>query len=307
MPWDPVVLSRVRHLHMKARTLTDDLMMGEHRSRRVGSAVEFADHQEYIAGMDLRHLDWRVMARSDRLVVKRFETETQLPCTVVLDLSGDLGTGDRAKGGYPDLEQSKAGYAITLAATLLYWMHRHGEPVGLEVVAGENVIHRSLPPRGGRNHLHLLFLVLAAARPAGTADLLPALTRVGARTRRRSWVGVITDGMEEPSRWLPALAAFARRGTDLRFFHLFDRGEWRLDFSRPSLFYSPEGGDPLAVDPGGARAAFDDVVDEYVTEVRGGVVRWGGQYMLVPSDRPMEHVIRRAVVGRSEPPEASWR
>jgi uncharacterized protein (DUF58 family) len=307
VPWDPTVLSRVRHLHLKARILTDDLMMGEHRSRRVGSAVEFADYQEYLPGMDLRHLDWRVLARSDRLVVKRFETETQLPCTIVLDLSGDLSTGETARGGYPPLEGSKAGYAITLTATLLYWLHRHGERVGLEVVAGNEVVHRSLPPRTGRRHLQLLFLVLAAAKPGGVADLQPALSRVGGRVTRRGWVGVVSDGMEEPARWLPALSAFARRGTDLRFFHLYDRGEWSLSFRQPSLFFSPEGGDPLAVDPGGARSAFEEVVDEYVEEVRGGVVRWGGQYLLVPTDRPMEQVIRRAVLGRTEPPGARWR
>jgi len=307
VPWDPVVLSRVRHLHLRARMLTDDLMMGEHRSRRVGSAVEFADYQEYRPGMDLRHLDWRVMARSDRLVVKRFETETQLPCTVVLDLSGDLGTGQTGAGGYPDLEKSKAGYAITLAATLLYFLHRHGEPVGLEIVGGRDLLHATLPPHAGTNHLQLLFIVLAGARPGERADLLPALSRVGARTKRRAWVGVITDGMEDPSSWLPALGAFARRGTDLRFLHLFDRGEWTLDFGAPAMFFSPEGGEDLAVDPAGARPAFNEVVDEYVAEVRSGVVRWGGTYLLVPTDRPMEQVIRRVVLGHTDSPEVTWR
>ena len=77
------MLARVRHLHLRARHLTDALLMGEHRSRRVGQAVEFADYQEYLPGMDLRGLDWRVWGRSDRYVVKRFETETELPCSVM--------------------------------------------------------------------------------------------------------------------------------------------------------------------------------------------------------------------------------
>src|SRR5688500_18655 len=138
--------------------------MGEHRSRRVGQAVEFADYQEYLPGMDLRHVDWRVWGRSDRYVVKRFETETELACTVVLDLSGDLSTGDRAKFSFPDLDKSKAGYAITLAATLLYFLHRHGEPVGLEIVAGHDVAWPSMPPRSSRNHLQQLFVALASAK-----------------------------------------------------------------------------------------------------------------------------------------------
>jgi hypothetical protein len=112
-------------------------------------------------------------------------------------------------------------------------------------------------------------------------------------------VAVISDGMEEPARWMPALAAFARRGADLRFFHLYDRQEWALAFDQPALFYSPEGGEALPFDPAGAAQAFSEVVDEYVDEVRGGVVRWGGRYMRVPTDRPMDEVIRRAVLDRT--------
>jgi uncharacterized protein (DUF58 family) len=305
--WDAAVLARVRHLHLRARMLTASILTGEHRSSRVGQAIEFADYQEYLPGMDLRGLDWRVWGRSDRYVVKRFETETELPCTVVLDLSGDLATGDKSRyGGLPDLEGSKAGYAITLAATLLYFLHLHGEPVGLEIVSGEGTTpssgpgsaprFRSMPPRGGRNHLQLLFVQLATVRPGGVADLLSALTRVGSRTRRRSWVGIITDGMEEPGRWLPALGAFARRGTDLRLFHLYDRREWTMDFDHPALFYSPEGGEELAVDPDGAAGAFREVVQEYVNEVRSGVVRFGGRYLPVRTDLAMERVLRSAIL-----------
>jgi len=277
--------------------------MGEHRSRRVGQAVEFADYQEYLPGMDLRGLDWRVWGRTDRYVVKRFETETELPCSVVLDLSADLATGEAAGGAsLPDLEGSKAGYAITLAATLLYFLHRHGEPVGLELVAGEGMSFRSLPPRAGRNHLQLCFLNLAMSRPRGRAELLAALNRVGRRTRRRAFVGVITDGMEEPGEWLPALGAFVRRGADLRLFHLRDSQEWRLDFGRPAMFFSPEGGADLPVDPHVAREAFAEVAQEYVDEVRSGVVRWGGRYVPVATDQPMEQVIRRAVADEA----GSW-
>jgi hypothetical protein len=125
----------------------------------------------------------------------------------------------------------------------------------------------------------MLMLMLGSAIPAGRANLAPALFRVGQRTRRRSWVGVITDGMEEPDAWLPALGAFAKRGTDLNLFHVYDGREYKLEFKRPALFYSPEGGEALAVDPGGARKAFSEVVQEYVQEVKSGVIRWGGRYL----------------------------
>jgi uncharacterized protein (DUF58 family) len=295
LSYDPEVLSRVRHLHLKARVLTDSLLMGEHRSRRVGQAVEFADYQEYRPGMDPRRLDWRVWARTDRYVVKRFLTETQLPCTVVLDMSADMSTGSKGIGGHPDLDTSKAGYAITLAATLLYWLYRHGEPVGLELVGGDGSTHIRLPPRGGRTHLQLIFLSLASVRPGGKANLKESLVYAGARLRRRSWVAVVTDGMESPEEWLPALGGFARQRTDLNFFHLYDEGEFNLDFSRPALFYSPEGGESLAVDPVGAQEAFEEVSAEYVAEVKSGVVRWGGRYIRANTRQPLELALRALV------------
>ncbi|MFT6144209.1 MAG: hypothetical protein ACJAZO_002725 [Myxococcota bacterium] len=306
MTWDPTVLSRVRHLHLRARVLTDALLVGEHRSRRVGSAVEFADYLEYRGGMDLRHLDWRVMARSDKLVVKRFETETELACTVVVDLSADMSTGQSGTGGYPDLDRSKAGYALTMAATLLFFLHRHGEPIGLEIVGGGGMTYASLPPRSGKSHLQLLFLQLASVQPAGRAELSPALARIGQRVRRRSLCVVITDGMEEPSEWLPSMKALTRRKTDLRFVHLYDREEWTLNFKQPGLFFSPEGGEALPIDPGGARELFGEVVDEYLAEVRAGVVAVGGKHILAATDQDLATTLRSVIFGKTSK-EAAWR
>ena len=124
------------------------------------------------------------------------------------------------------LEASKAGVAITLAATLLYFLHLHGEPIGLEIVAGEQQSVYSAKPRSGRTQLQRLFLALAGAKPGDRAALKNALSRVGNGVRRRSLVLVITDGMEEPEQWLPTLGAFAKRGSDLRLFHVWDAREW---------------------------------------------------------------------------------
>ena len=295
MIWDPELLARVRFLHLRARHLTEAVLYGEHRSRRMGQAVEFAGYSEYQPGMDLRFLDWNVWGRSDRLVVRRFESETELPSTVVLDLSGDMATGSPADGALPDLENSKAGVAITLAATLLYFLHLHGEPIGLEILAGDGELKTSTRPRGGRQQLQRLFIALASARPGGQAGLKTALSRVGNRIRRRSLVMVITDGMEEPEEWLGTLGAFAKRKSDLRLFHLWDSREWSLGFGQPARFYSPEGGESLSVDPVAARTAFAEVAREFVNEVQAGVVRWGGRYLPMRTDQSLVPILRQAL------------
>lgn len=297
VPWDPEVLARVRRLHLLARVLSDRLLIGQHRTRRVGQAIEFADHQPYVRGADPRRIDWKVAARADRLVIKRHEAESDLPCTVVLDLSGDLSTGRDGRRGRPDLRGTKAGTAIVLAATLLAWLSRQGEPVGLTLVGGEGARLPDLPPRRGRGHLQLAYLQLASVRPAGRADLAAALTRVAGRTRRRSLVVVLSDGMEEPGAWLPALRAFGRRGADLRFVHLWDEAELGLKDDRAALYFSPEGGESLALDPAGARREMAAVVEAYLAEVRSGVAQAGGRYVAAPSDLPLERVLHRIARG----------
>jgi uncharacterized protein (DUF58 family) len=303
--WDAAVLSRVRHLHLVARTVVDRLLAGAHRSRRLGAAVEFADFVPYGPGHDLRHLDWKMLARTDRAVVKRFQVETEIPVTVILDLSGDVGAGAGPKRGLPDIDGTKAGYTITLAATLLYLFSRLGEPVGLEIVAGEGVSTRSLPPRGGRAHLQRAFAVLGAARPGGAADLEHAIARVGERVKRRSLAIVVTDGMEEPARWLPSLGGLLRRKTDLRLLHVYDRAEWKLDLGGPLQVYSPEGGDDVPLDPGAVARSFGEVVDAYVAEVRAGVVAPGGLYRLCPTDEPLDRAVGDVL--RGVPGGDAWR
>ena len=305
MPWDAEILSRIRHLHLRARVLTQGLLAGEHPSRSLGASVEFAEYQDYQRSMDPKWIDWAVWARTDRLVVKKFQAETRLTCVLVLDLSGDLATGTEADRSLPDLEGSKAGYAITLAATLLYFFHRHGEAVGLEIVAGQGLARTSWSARTGRRHLSHLFSALASVKPGGQADLQRSLKSVGNRVHRRSWVGVISDGMEEPEQWLPTLGAFARRRTDLRFIHLFDRREWRLP-GDPSLYYSPEGGAALSVEPHSARRAFAQVATEYLRQVRAGVVTWGGQYHPTPTAMALDKVLSRVVLGLPLSVEEAW-
>lgn len=298
--WDPDALSRIQYLHLVATRVVDGLLHGNHRSRRVGSNVEFADYKEYSPGDPLRDLDWRVLARNDRYVVRRYEAETDLACYIVFDASGDLATGRRGPYGRPPLEGSKFGYALTLAATLATFLQRHQEPVGLMVMGGggspggRNIV---VPARTGRTHLAQIFGVLATLVPGGVADLGQAVARVAPHIRRRSLVAVVSDFMEEPAGWIPSLSALARRRTDLVAFHVLDRQELSLDYDQPIVFYSPEGGGDLVVDPVTAAPDFAAVVSEFLGEVRGAVVSHRGRYYPAWTDTPLDRVMRPMIAG----------
>ena len=291
-PWDAALLARIAHLHLRARNVVAGWRQGEHRSRRTTSAIEFVDHQEYAPGDPIKHLDWKVAARTDRLVIRRHSAETEVPVTLLVDLSGDLATRGKDDGG-----DSKMGTALVLAATVAVFLQRHGDPVGLELVGGEGITHRSIPV-GGRT-LPAIMRSLAEATPGGQANLASAFERLGERLPRRSVVILISDLMEEPDEWGPTVAALVRRGIDLRVLQLYDPDEWALKLPEPSRLYSPEGGDAVPIDPAEAQAAMETVVEEYLAEVREYLGRQRGQHHLVAHDEPLDDVLRRVLRGQA--------
>lgn len=303
-PWDPEVIHRISTLSVRARQQVDGLRLGVHASRRVSANVEFADYKEYSPGDPLRDLDWRVAARSDRLVVRRHRAEDELGCLIVVDASADLLTGKasawpRGEARRPPLDGSKWGYALVLAASLAWALSRRGEPVGLHVVGGADVPWAHLPPRAGDAQLARILAVLASARPAGRAELGAALAGVGTRVRPRTLVVLISDLMEEPAAWGPALAGYREHRIDLRVVHVHDPAEWRFAVEGPARYRSPEGGPALPADPADVRAGIEAVVSDYLREVRASVHAARGLHLLAPSDAPMVPLIGRVLEGRA--------
>ena len=290
--WDAALLARIAHLHLQARNVVEGWRNGVHRSRRTTSAIEFVDHQEYAPGDPIRHLDWKVAARTDRLVIRRHAAETEVPVTIVVDFSGDLETSGRDDG-----VGTKLSTTTVMAASLAVFLQRHGDPVGLEVLGGHDMTHRSIP--AGSRTLPSILRTLAEVKVGGVAGLAEAFSGIGKRLPRKSVLILISDLMEEPKQWGPQLAALVRRGVDLRVIHLHDPAEWSLDISEPSRLYSPEGGSEVPIDPLAARAAMAEVVEEYVAEVRDYLGRQRGQHYLVAHDAPLDGVLRRVLGGQA--------
>lgn len=307
--WDAEVLARVAWLQLRARQAVTGLMHGGHRSVQIAANVEFAEYKEYSPGDPLRDLDWRVAARSDRLVVRRHRAESDLPTILLFDASGDMSTGQGGLGR-PPLQGSKFGYAVTLAATLVWFLAHRGEPVGLYIAGGEEPHAqgarpprwRYIPARTGETHLAQVLAALAALRPAGQGDLARAFEEVGRRMRRRGVVTVVSDLMEEPSTWGPTLSALARQQADLRVVHLHDEREWAFDFPAPARFFSPEGGEALPLDPRDVRAALPGVVAEYLAEVRGYLAGHRAVHVLTPTRLPLELALARVLRGHAGDP-----
>jgi len=295
--WDAEVLARARRLRLIARQAVTGLDHGAHLSRRFGDSVEFIDYKAYVAGDDVRSIDWRVFARTDRLVLRRHEAERQLPVTLVIDASADAGTGAKTESGLPELGSSKLGFGVCLAATVAFYLFQQGEPVGLRVVAGGPLPWNRLPARRGQAHLHRVLAVLAAIRAEGSADLASALRSLAQSSRKRSTTILISDLMEPVEGFDAAMRAFGCRIGDLRVAHLFDPDELDLQIGPAAQLYSPEGGAPIPLDPSAARALFREIVDDYLAEVRSMVRGAQGRYVASPVNAPLGGVMWSILAG----------
>ena len=295
--WDAEVLARAQRLRLIARQAVSGLDYGAHLSRRFGDSVEFIDYKPYVAGDDVRAIDWRVYARTDRLVLRRHAAERQLPVTLVLDASADAGTGATTASGLPDFQDSKLGFGVCLAATVAFYLFQCGEPVGLRIIAGGPLPWDRLPPRRGQAHLHRILAVLAALRPEGSADLPDGLRSLAKTSRKRSTTLLISDLMEPVDGFEAAMRAFGCRIGDLRVAHLYDPKELDLQIGPAAQLYSPEGGAPIALDPAAARAVFREIVDDYLAEVRTMVRKARGRYVPAPMDAALGSVMWSVLAG----------
>jgi uncharacterized protein (DUF58 family) len=281
------VLARVRALQLRARAAAAGMSAGLRRSIRVGQAVEFADYKPYTPGDSLRDLDWRVLGRRDRLVVRRYRAETELGVTLVLDASADLAS-----------TPAKWEQALGLVATLAWVLFLENEPVGLHVVAGEGVAVPRLRARRGRGQLARVFGTLAAVRPGGRAGLHVALQEVGARAHPRGLVVLVGDFMEAPEVWGGALDALVQRRADLRAVQVYDRDEIGLAFAQPLRLYSPEGGADETLDPAAMRAGVREEARRFFGEVRAAMRRRRGVHVLAEAHAPLADLVANVLLGR---------
>ena len=287
-PWDAALLSRIAHIHLHARRAVADWQSGVHRSVHHSSNIEFVDYTEYAPGDPIRHIDWRVAARSEKLVIRRHEAEARADVHLVLDASGDLGTGG---GG------AKAEAAVMAAATLAVFVNAQADRVGLQSVGGRGVEMPQIPP--GRRSIGAITRSLAQVQPSGQADLAATFEGLCSRVTPRSICIVVSDLMEEPSEWRDALALLCKRGVDVRILHIYDDAEWGLNFSGEVRLYSPEDDTELPLDLSTARAQMPAVVEGYLSDVRAALASAGANHHLFGVDAPLHEALGALLRGRT--------
>ena len=259
---DPKTLTKIGRLDIIARLVVEGFVTGLHRSPYHGFSVEFAEHREYVPGDDIKHIDWKVYARSDRYYIKQYEEETNLTATILVD--GSESMKYRSSQELP----SKLDYASYVAASLSYLILRQRDAVGL--VTFDDEIRQFIPPASSPSHRNLIIDGLMQIEPRQRTSLGPVLHAMAERVRRKGLVIIISDLLDDPARILSGLRHFRHRKHEVIVFHVLDVAERTFPFDSMTRFNGLEALGEVVCDPGALRRAYLDELDEFVGQIRHG-------------------------------------
>ncbi len=286
---DPVFFSRLDSIELRARGIVEGFMQGLHRSPFVGFSVEFASHREYAPGDDLRHVNWRLFARTKRLYVKEFDAETNLNLYILLDISKSM---DCANSGI-----SKLAYGSALAAALAHVALKQHDAVGITLYADEVVAH--LDPKSKPQQLDeiLRTIEITRARPVSRAER--AFPQAVELARHRGLVVILSDLFDELPPIIRGLDHLRFKNHEVLLFHLFDPWERRLPLEGNIRFRDMETGEEISTQAEGIRDDYQKRVDHWCGEIEKECLNRGIDRIELTTDQPMDKALMDYLVRRS--------
>jgi len=275
---DPLTLMAIKNLELRAKVVVEGFWNGMHRSPYHGFSVEFTEYRQYSPGDDLRYLDWRLYARTDRYYIKKFEDETNLRCHLLVDNSRSMG--------YGSLPYTKAQYANTLAGTLAYFLYLQGDGVGL-LTFDEN-IRDYLPARHRTGHLRHLMLALEKPAVGAATDLIAPLKRIVEIVAKRGMMVLISDLLAPLEALEKNLTSLIACGHEVVLFQILDPAELTFNFGQASLFHDLESGRDIYVEPAAIRKEYLKKLEAHNARAKKICEKLGIAYRRFATDAPLE-------------------
>lgn len=279
---NPEQMNKLNRLVLLSRSVVEGNLAGAHRSPLRGVSAEFADHKAYALGDDIKHIDWKVLGRTDRYYVKRFEDETNLRVYLVVDRSNSMAFS----GNGP----SKYEYACRLAAAIGYVVVKARDSVGLFLHSDK--IDARMAARNSLNHLNNLLKVLQEHSPASTSSIADSLHQVAASVHKRALIVVLSDLLGDETEICRALAHFRKQNHDVIVLHVLDPIELDLSFKKGGLFEDMETGATINVDPRSLAREYERLFGEFLEQYRKSCAGLGIDYRLARTDTPPDTFVR---------------
>jgi uncharacterized protein (DUF58 family) len=275
------VLSKIGNLELIARTVVEGFVSGLHQSPYLGFSVDFAEYRQYMPGDDIRRIDWKVFARSDRYYVKEYEGETNTNVYLLLDVSGSMA--------YQSGSVSKIEYASYLAASLAYFAQRQKDSVGL--VTFDDRLVDKLPARCRLGHLNSLLHLLDRVKPTAKTEFGRPLQALAETFRRRGIVVLISDLYAPPEDVVRSLRHFRFKGNDMIVFHILDPQERKFDFSRSFRMEDMETKQHVVMVPEVVRQDYLRQMNQHIEVLKKECGVLGIDYLLLETSSPLDHAL----------------
>jgi uncharacterized protein (DUF58 family) len=292
--FDPASLAALGRIEIVARWIVDGFMAGLHRSPRKGFSVEFAEYRPYQPGDDLRYIDWKIVGRTDRWVVRQYEEETNLRASIVLDVSRSMDwTG-------AEVRLTKLAYSERLAAALSLLLLRQRDAVGL--VRFDDRIRTAIPPRARSGQWRRVVAGLSDPGTGRASSAPVALQQAARLINRRGLIVLISDLLMDMPDVEQALRGLRALGHDITVLHMMDPAERELPASGEALFVDPETSLEVPASVADVRAAYRNTVDEVIGEWRSMLGGLGAGYEVVMTDAPFGVPLRKAFAARQQLP-----
>jgi uncharacterized protein (DUF58 family) len=254
----PEAVARISRLELQARNVVEGFLSGLHRSPYFGQSVEFVQHREYVAGDDPRRIDWKAWSKTDRYYIKQYEEETNLRCTLLVDVSESMQFGTQALNKYE--------YACAAAASLAYLLLRQQDSVGL--TSFDSAVRAEVPSRSRRNHLHAVLAALDAQNPAEKTDIYAILAEIAEQQSQRGMIVLISDLFVPREGLFKGLKLLRHRGHDVLLFQILDDEELDFNYSGTTKFEGLEAAGDLVCDPRALREGYLAALQDYLDELR---------------------------------------
>jgi uncharacterized protein (DUF58 family) len=289
LPLDPRVLSSLADLELVARVLVDGTVSGLHRSPFHGYSAEFHQYRHYRQGDDLKYVDWKLFARTDRLYTKQYRETTNMVAQIAIDASGSMGYATHSG-------VSKIAYARLLAAALAHVISRQGDAVGC--LAYADGVRQYIAPRTGAPHLRRLLIELTRIEAAGATAAAASLARAIDLLRRRGFLFVLSDLYDDDSGVERELKRAARIGHEVAVFHVLTPDETDFPFGGDTEFADLETGRTVVASPQSLAPAYRRDVAAFITDWRARCAALGVDYVQARTDLPLDVVLRGYLLKR---------
>jgi len=277
----PEAIKRISRLDLRAQHIVEGFLSGMHRSPYFGQSVEFLQHREYVPGDDLRHVDWQVWARQDRLYVKQFEEDTNMRCYLLMDVSNSMKYGRGPLNKYE--------YASTIAASLAFLILKNQDAVGC--MTFDDKIRARVPVSSQRKHLNVIIQSLDINRPADKTNLHDIFRTAAEIFPKRGMMIVVSDLFADVDQTLRGLRILRQRGHDVLLFHVMDDDELDFPFAGPTRFDDLESNSHLNCNPKALRDGYLEAVQEFLLDVKHGAAQSAVDYALTRTSDPLDAVL----------------